>query len=601
MRPEREMSGGMSATRAPEALRPSAAGAAARPEVVTRGLPTARAPWIERSTSADHKSVGLLYVGTALAFGALAALEFVLLRVQLIVPESTIIAPEVFSRLLTATETTALILFAIPLVLGLIGYIVPLQIGARSVALPRLNLLSYWLYAAGAVAIYASFLYTPSDAGVAALAPLSDPTFSPSNGVDAWITGVGLATAGFVVFAINLVVTVGRMRAPGLAWRRVPPFSWAATASACVLLVVGSVMLAALTMLFVDRNFDGVFFAPGEGGAPLLYEHLAKIFFTGLWTIIVVVALGVISEILPSFSGKPLFSHRGAVASMVAIAALTPFAWMQSMYEAPLDAGWTVMAMAFALALVVPIGTLLFIWIATLWRGVLRLRAAALYALIAVSTLTFGLAAELAYSVIPVGWLLDNTAAAQAATVYVLIGGAVIGGFAGLHYWFPKLTGNVLGEALGKLALAAMLIGVHAFCLPMMLAGLEGQPTDVFQYFEGAGVSGYNLIASIGAFVLGVGILAELANVAYSYGNGRRAGHDPWGGGTLEWFALSPPPPHNFDVVPDVRSAEPMREIREAVRARAEAFTAPAPLRIAPPEQEAERVDASHSPEPPVA
>jgi cytochrome c oxidase subunit I len=591
----------MSATRAGGTLRPSAAGAAARPEVVTRALPAARAPWIERATSADHKSVGLLYVATALAFGALAALEFVLLRVQLIVPESTIIAPEIFSRMLTATETTALILFAIPLALGLIGYIVPLQIGARGVALPRLNLLSYWLYAAGAVAIYASFLYAPSEAGVAALPPLSDPTFAPSNGVDAWITGVGLATAGFVVFAINLVVTVSRMRAPGLAWRRAAPFSWAATASACVLLVVGSVMLAALAMLFVDRNFGGVFFAPGEGGAPLLYEHLAKIYLTGLWAIVVVVAAGVISEILPSFSGKPLFSHRGAVASLVAIAALAPFAWMQSMYEAPLDAGWTVMAMVFALGLVVPIGTLLFIWIATLWRGALRLRAAALYALAAISTLTFGLAAELAYSVIPVGWLLDNTAAAQAATVYVLVGGAVIGGFAGLYYWFPKLTGRLLGEGLGKLALAAMLIGVHVYGLPMLLAGLEGQPIDVFQYFEGTGLSGYNLVASIGAFVLAAGVLAQLANVAYSYGNGRQAGHDPWGGGTLEWFTLSPPPPHNFDVVPDVRSAEPMREIRESVRTRTEAFTAPAPLRTVPPHQEAEQAGASHSPEPPVA
>jgi heme/copper-type cytochrome/quinol oxidase subunit 1 len=547
-----------------------------RPEIVTRSLPASRPAWVERATSADHKSVGLLYVGTALVLAAVAAIELVLLRVQLIVPESTIIAPEVFNRMLAATGTTAVVLVAIPLLLGLIGYVVPLQIGARGVALPRLNLLSYWLYAAGAVAIYASFLYSPPDAGVPSLAPLSDSTFSPSNGVDAWITGMGLAVAGFVLFAVNLVATVSRMRAPGLAWRRLPPFSWSAIAAGCVLLVVGPAMLAALGMLFVDRNLDGVFLAPGAGGAPLLYEHLASIFSAGTWAIVVVVAAGLISEVLPAFAGKPLFSHRATAASLVAIAVLAPLAWMQSLYEAPVGTGWMIMAMTLAVALLVPLGTLAFIWVATLWRGALRLRAAPLYALAALSTLAFGLAAELAYSVIPVGWLLDNTAAAQAATVYVLVGGVLLGGFAGLHYWFAKLTGRLLGEGLGKLSLVAMLVGVHAYGLPMLLAGLRGQPVDVFQYFEGTGVTGYNLIASIGAFILAAGILLQLANVAYSYGSGRRAGHDPWGGSTLEWFALSPPPPHNFDVVPDIRSVEPMREIREAVRAREEALRAPA-------------------------
>jgi cytochrome c oxidase subunit I len=402
---------------------------------------------------------------------------------------------------------------------------------------------------------------------------------------------------------VNLVATVNRMRAPGLAWRRLAPFSWAATASAYLLLVVGPAMLAALVMLFIDRNFDGVFFAPGEGGAPLLYEHLATIYLTGAWAIVVVVAAGLISEVLPTFAGKPLFSHRGAAASLIAIAALAPLAWMQGMYEAPLAAAWPIVAMLFAVALVVPVGTLLFIWVATLWRGALRLRAPALYAIAAMSTLTFGFAAALAHAVVPVGWLLDNTTAAQAASVYVLVGGAVIGGFAGLHYWFAKLSGRLLGEGLGKLALGAMVVGVHAYCLPMLLAGLEGQPVDAFQYFEGSGLAGYNLVASLGAFVLAVGVLLQLANVAYSYANGRRAGHDPWGASTLEWFALSPPPPHNFDVVPDVRSAEPMREIREAVRARAEMFEPPALARTEPvgDEQEPETSAGGHPPEPPVA
>jgi heme/copper-type cytochrome/quinol oxidase subunit 1 len=549
--------------------------APARPEIVTRDVPTRRPGWVERVTSADHKSVGTLYIGTSLVFLILAGVEFALMRAQLFVPENSLISPEIFNRLLSAAGVTAVVLFAIPLALGFIAYLVPLQIGARGVALPRLNLFSYWLYAIGGVAIYASFLYSVPEAGTYSLPPLSETTFSPTHGVDAWITGVALACAGFTLFGVNMVVTVGRVRAPGMAWRRLPLFSWAATATSGLLLVLAPAMLAAVVMLMIDRQFDGVFFEAGEGGAPLLYEHLAMLFAAGGYAIVLLLAAGAISEILPTFSGQPIFSHRGAAASIVAIAVLVPFAWMQSMYEAPLAEGWTIMAMAFALALIVPIGTLLFIWVGTLWRGALRLRAPLLYALAAISTLSFGLTGELAYSVIPVGWQLDNTTAAHAGTLYVLVGGGVMGGFAALHHWFPKLSGRVLGEGLGNIALLFILVGIHLYALPMFLAGLDGQPVDIFKYYENTGVDGYNLIASIGAFVLVAGILLELGNAAHSWNNGLKPGHDPWGGSTLEWFALSPPPPHNFDAVPDVRSTEPLRDIRQAVRRRTEIWQAP--------------------------
>jgi heme/copper-type cytochrome/quinol oxidase subunit 1 len=556
--------------------------APARPEIVTRGVPAPRPGWVERVTSADHKSVGTLYIGTALVFLILAAVEFALMRMQLLVPENSLISPEIFNRLLSAAGVTTVVLFTIPLALGFISYLAPLQIGARTVALPRLNLFSYWLYAIGAVAIYASFLYSVPEAGTYSLPPLSETTFSPTHGVDAWITGVALACAGFTLFAVNMVVTLIRMRAPGMAWRRLPLFSWAATATSGLLLVLAPAMLAAVVMLMIDRQFDGVFFEAGEGGAPLLYEHLAMLFAAGGYAIVLLLAAGSISEILPTFSGQPIFSHRGAAASIVAIAILVPLAWMQSMYAAPLAEGWTIMAMAFALALVVPIGTLLFIWVGTLWRGALRLRAPMLYALAAISTMSFGLTGELVYSVIPVGWQLDNTTAAHANTLYVLVGGGVMGGFAALHYWFPKLSGRVLAEGLGKIALGLIFVGIHLYALPMILAGLEGQPVDIFKYYENTGVDGYNLIASIGAFVLVAGILFELANAAHSWNNGLEAGHDPWAASTLEWFALSPPPPHNFDAVPDVRSTEPLRDIREAVRRRTEFWEAPPRPRPAP-------------------
>ena len=546
-----------------------------RPEIVTEGIPRRRAAWIERATSTDHKSVAILYLGTSLCFGALAVVELVLMRVQLIVPENTAIHPEIFDRVLSAFGVTAVILFAIPLALGLIGYIAPLQIGSRGVAFPRLGLLSLWLYLAGAVTVYASFLWRPAETGLAALPPLSEQTFSEAAGVDAWIVGCALVILGFVCFAINLVATLHSMRAPGMAWRRMPLLSWAAGVSGYLLLAIGPVMLAALTMLFIDRNYGGVFFDAGEGGAPLLYEHLAWFFFTGAYMLVLIVAAGVISDVLPTFTRKPLFSHRGAMLSLLAIAVLGPLAWMQNMYTAPIPLGFEIFAMLFALALTVPIGLLIFNWIATLWGGTLHLRAAPLFALGAISSMTIGLAGELAYSVLPVGWQLDNTTAAQGDTIAVLVGGAVLGGFAALHYWFPKLTGRMMGEGMGKAALAAILAGVYVYELTTFFAGLKGQPVDVYKFFEGSGLDGFNLVASIAAFVLAAGILLELANVAHSWGHGVRAGHDPWGGATLEWFALSPPPEHNFDAIPDVRSAEPLDDIRRAIRERTEGWRPP--------------------------
>lgn len=568
---------------------PPATAAPPRPEVVTRGIPEQRQAWIERATSADHKTVGVMYIATALSFLALAALEFLLMRVQLIVPENTLIKPEIFDRLMSTAPVTLVVLAAIPLALGLIACIVPLQIGARGVAFPRLLQLSYWLYLIGGVTIYASFLYLAPESGSAALPPLSDTAFTPTNGTDAWIAGTALATLGFVCFAINLIATLNKLRAPGIAWRRLPLFSWAATVIGWMLLVIGPMMIAALVMLMVDRRFDGVFFDAGEGGAPLLYEHLSTIFFTGAYLSIFLAAAGAISEILPTFARKPIFSHSAVAVSFIAIGAIGPLAWMQSMYSAPINEGFTIVAMFFAVALVIPFGLLFYNWIATIWGGTLELRAATWYALIAISAMACGLAGELSYSVIPVGWALDNTTASQADTLYVLIGGGVIGGFAGLHYWFPKLNGTLLGEGIGKVALILIAVGLHVYVLAMFLAGLEGQPVDIFTYFENTGVDGYNLIASLAAFVLVAGILLELGNAAYSWNNGLPArGHDPWRGSTLEWFALSPPPPHNFDAIPDVRSSEPLHDIRDSVRLATAAFSAPAPLAaVADPEPEA--------------
>ena len=556
---------------------PTASISPPRPEVVTDAYPERRPAWTRLATSGDHKAVGLLYLGAALSFLVLAMCELVLMRVQLIVPDNTMISAEIFDQLLSAYGATAVVLFAVPATLGLMGYVVPLQIGARGTAFPRLGALSFWLYLAGGITLYASFLYRPPDAGTNPLPPLSDTVFSPTAGVDAWIVGVGLATLGFVLFAVNLLTTIHTRRAPGMAWRRMPLFSWAATVAGYVVLVAGAVMVAACAMLLIDRQFDGVFFDAGEGGSPILWQHLSWFFFTGAYVVILLFAFGAISEILATFSGKPIFSHRTIAASLIAIGTLGPLAWMQNMYTAPIPVGWTYFAMTAAVALTIPIGLVVFNWIGTIWNGALRMRAPLLFALGAISTMTFGLTGELAYSVIPVGWLLDSTTIAQADTYYALVGGGVFGGFAALYYWFPKLTGRLMGEGLARASFWTILVGVHVMAIGMALAGLDGQPVDIYRYYEGNDLGTYNLVASVGAFVLAAGVLLTLGNAAYSARRGVRAGADPWRGSTLEWFALSPPPPHNFDVIPDVRGTEPLRDIREAVERGAEVSESPRP------------------------
>lgn len=547
-----------------------------RPELVTDGVPSPRPRWLELATSTDHKDIGRMYIGAALSFLMLGLVSYVLMRLQLVVPENTLIEPTTFNRLLSVGGVTLIVLFALPLAFGFFTHLVPLQIGARSLAFPRLANLSFWLYVIGGAALYVSLVYIPPETGINALPPLSGPDFIDNNGTDVWITTVGLATLALVLQAVNLITTLRRMRAPGLAWRRTPIFSLAAAASSYVILIGGAAMLAALTMLEIDRHFSGVFFDPGEGGAPMYFQHLSWIFFSGAYAVMVLFAAGVISEVLPVFSGKPLLSRNAVAGSLAAIGVLGLLAWMQNMFGAAIPIGWLYGAMAASLLMMIPLGLLFFNWLATLVGGAIETRAPMLFALAAISTLSVGLVGELGHSMIGVHWLLGSTTDSTASTGYVLVGGPVLAGFAALHYWFPKLTGRIMGEGMAKLSLLLILVGAHLTFLPMVLAGLEGQPVDVYKYYEELGVDTYNLLSTIGIFVLAIGIVITLVNAVLSVSGGVRTGPDPWGGETLEWLAPSPPPPHNFDVIPDVRSAEPLRDIRDAVRARDPAAPEPA-------------------------
>jgi heme/copper-type cytochrome/quinol oxidase subunit 1 len=555
------------------------------PEVVIDGFPKRRARWVEIATSADHKDVGRILIVSSLGFLFVAAIDLLLMRLQLAIPENTFLSPVAFNRMLSMYGATAIFLFAVPLVVGFFHYVVPLQIGARWTALPRVSQLGAWLVIAGATVLYSGFLFTPSEAGINPLPPLSELAFNPNDGVDAWTSATGLATLGFVLIAIDLTTTLRRMRAPGMAWRRLPAFSWAAAVGSWLILVIGPVFLAALTMLEIDRNFDGIFFADGSGGAPLLWQHLSWIFFTGVYMLVLIAALAAAAEIVSAFARKPLFNRPVTIGSLVAIAVIGTLAWMQNMLTAPIGVGWMYFAMILSLALIVPFGLILFNLIATLAGGRIRMRAPLLFAVGAISMISIGLAAEISHSMVAVAWQLKNTEDATAATHFALVGGGVFGGFAMLHFWFPKMTGRTMGETLARFSFWTMVLGTLVTFVPLFLAGgEEGQVVDAYKFFDNTGVSAYNLIATIGAFVLAIGVVLTLVNAIVSRVSGPRAGHDPWGGDSLEWFALSPPDPHNFDVLPDVRSERPLRDIREAIShstRRAEESPAPASQPVA--------------------
>jgi cytochrome c oxidase subunit I len=542
-----------------------------RPELVSDGFQQQRPRWIQIASSADHKDIGRVLITAALGFLFIALVELLLMRLQLAIPENSFLSPVTFNRMLSLYGTTAIFFFAIPLALGLFTYLVPLQIGARRTALPHLSQIGLWLYIAGGTVLYSGFLFTPTEAGINPLAPLSELAFLPNNGVDAWATAAGLAVLGFVLIAIDLVATLRTMRAPGMAWRRLPVFSWAAAICSWLLLVIGSVMLAAITMLMIDRNFDGIFFADGSGGAPLLWQHLSWIFFTGAYMLILITALAAISEIAATFAQRPLTGRRTTIGSLAAIAVIGTLAWMQNMMSAPIGIGWMYFAMIMSLALIVPFGLVLYNLIATMVWAAPKMRAPLLFAAGAVSLISIGLAAEIGHSMVAVAWKLKNTTDATAATHFALVGGAVFGGFAALHYWYPKLTGRTMGETLARLSFWTMALGTLLAFVPLFLAGTEeGQVVDAYKFFEGTGVDAYNLIASIGTLVLAAGIVMTLVNAIVSRTGGPVAGHDQWGGDSLEWFALSPPDPHNFDVLPDVRSDRPMRDIRDAIAHRSQ-------------------------------
>jgi cytochrome c oxidase subunit I len=541
----------------------------ARPEIVVRGIRERPTGWTSWLTTTDHKRIGLLYIFTTFVFFILGGVEALLMRLQLAQPNSTLLEPKTYNELVTMHGTTMVFLFVVPVLAGFGNYMVPLMIGARDMAFPRLNALSYWLFLGGGLVFYASVFFTPPSAGWTSYAPLSDNAFLPDNGIDAWIFLIHLTGISSLLGAINFTATIHNMRAKGMSWGRMPVFVWTILVYSYLLILALPAVAAAVTMLLTDRHFGTAFFDNTGGGDPLLWQHLFWFFGHPEVYIMALPAFGMISEILPVFARKPLFGYKAVVASAAAITFLSMLVWAHHMFPTPTATVVLAFFMLSSFAIAVPTGIKIFNWLATLWRGTIVMKTPLFFAAGFLSMFVIGGISGVVLAIFPVDWYFNDTYFVVAHIHYVLFGGSVFAIFAGLYYWFPKMSGRMLSEGLGKLSFLLMFVGFNLTFLVQHSLGLEGMPRRIYRYPDYSNWPALNLISTVGAFILGVGVLVTVVNVLVSMRAGTRAGNDPWQANTLEWFTQSPPPENNFDVVPRVRSVEPMKDIRRDVARRA--------------------------------
>ena len=534
------------------------------------GLKAPPRGWLVWLTTTDHKKIGILYLFATFLFFILGGVEALIMRLQLAQPSGTLVDPETYNGLVTIHGTTMIFLFIVPVLAGFGNYFVPLMIGARDMAFPRLNALSFWLLLLGGLAFYASIFFEPPQAGWTMYPPLSDDAFSPGGGVDAWIFLIHLTGLSSILGAINFIATIHNMRAPGMSWGRMPLFIWSILVYSYLLVVALPAIAAAATMLLTDRHFGTAFFDPAGGGDPMLWQHLFWFFGHPEVYIMILPVFGMISEILPVFARKPIFGYKAIAAATVAIAFLGLLVWAHHMFTTPTPTVVLAFFMLASFTIAVPTGIKIFNWIATLWRGKVVFKTPLYFAVALPALFVIGGISGVILAIFPVDWQLHDTYFVVAHFHYVLFGGSVFGLFAGLYYWFPKMSGRLMSETLGKVSFWLMFVGFNMTFLIQHSIGMEGMPRRVYDYSEELGVSTYNLISTIGAFILGIGVVVTCVNVIISIKKGKRAGNDPWQGNTLEWFTTSPPPDNNFDVIPRVRSVEPMKDIRREVLAASE-------------------------------
>jgi cytochrome c oxidase subunit I len=518
--------------------------------------------WLDWIATVDHKRIGILYLSATLFFFCVGGIEALLVRIQLAVPGNTFLSPETYNQVFTMHGTTMIFLVVVPVLLGLANYFTPLMIGASDVALPRLNAFSFWMFLLGGLLLYFSFAdgHAPS-AGWFSYTPLSETGYSTRNGLDYWalaLLGIGVGT---IATAINLIVTIINLRTDGLTFRRLPLFVWMVFVNSFLIIFALPALNASLVMLLIDRQLSAHFFSRLGGGSPILWQHYFWSFGHPEVYIMVLPAFGIISEVIPVFSRKPIFGYGFVAASTVAIALLSVGVWAHHMFAVGLGHAWEYTFGASSLLIAVPTGVKIFSWIATMWRGAIRLTTAMLFAVAFLFTFTIGGLSGVTFAVVPIDWQVTDTYYVVAHMHYVLFGGTLFAVMAGLYYWFPKMSGRLLDERWGAVHFWLMFIGFNMTFFVQHLLGLAGMPRRVYTYPDYPGWGTMNMISTIGAFVLGISVLVLLANIAISLRRGAIAGDNPWDAWTLEWAATSPPPEHNFDAVPPVHSARPLWDL----------------------------------------
>ena len=527
-------------------------------------------PWLDRVhewiVTVDHKKLGLMYVCYGLLFLVVGGVEATAMRIQLALPNNHFVSPQTFNQLFTMHGTTMIFFSAMPIVFGIAVYLIPLMIGARDMAFPRLNAWGFWMSALGGIILYFSWiggngLYGAGgapDVGWFAYAPLTSPAFSVGHATDYWIIGIFVSGFGSIATAINIITTILCLRCPGMTLRRIPMLAWLNLVMAVQVLLAVSPLTAAQIMLLIDRYLGGHFFDTQAGGSAVLWMHFFWIFGHPEVYVLVLPAFGILSEVIPVFSRKPIFGYSIMVAATLAIGFISMSVWAHHMFTVGMTSYANAFFVASTAAIAVPTGIKIFNWLGTMWGGKLIFKVPMLFSVGAVCQMLIAGLTGIMLSAAPFDWQLGNSYFVVAHLHYVILGVIVFAVFAAIYYWYPKVTGRMLSETLGRWHFWLFLIGFHFTFDFMHIPGLLGMPRRIYTYDTGRGWDIWNFIVTVGVLFQALAILVWVVNVFRSYFKGEVAGNDPWNAWTLEWSTTSPPPDYNFATIPVVRSARPL-------------------------------------------
>jgi cytochrome c oxidase subunit I len=520
----------------------------------------------EWTTTVDHKRLGILYILYALIFLVIGGIEAIIMRIQLMRPHNDFVSPQVFNRMFTMHGTTMIFFVVMPVMFGFANYLVPLMIGARDMAFPRLNAFSFWLTALGGFLLYFSFvggsgLYgagTAPDVGWWAYAPLTSRAFSPGHSTDYWTISLLVSGFGSIGTSINIIATILCMRCPGMKLGRMPLLAWLNLVMSGMVLIAITPLSAAQLMLLVDRYLGGHFFDTQAGGSATIWMHFFWIFGHPEVYILIIPCFAFASEIIPVFSRKPIFGYPVMVGATVCIAFVSLSVWAHHMYTIGMNSYANSFFTITTMAVGVPTGIKIFNWLGTMWGGKIQLKTPMLFSIGFLFQFLIAGLTGIMMSAAPFDWQLSGSYFVVAHFHYVIVGGILFALFAAFYYWYPKMTGRMLNESLGKVHFWLFLIGFHLTFDLMHIPGVLGMPRRIYTYEPGRGWDTWNLIITIGAFIQAIATLLFLANLVFSYFKGPRAGNDPWDAWTLEWSVSSPPPEYNFASIPTVASRRPL-------------------------------------------